>query len=170
MSTKREIFISHDSIPKEHRPSSGIRGLAVLVVDDNVGDAHLLEFWLQRLGCTVHCAKDGSEAISLNSQKVFDFILMDLDMPCVDGYEATRVIRGSEAELSGPRKAIIAISGSEDSQVISQCESNGMDGYFTKPVCPRELAFVLAEINDKSNLPNAKVASKSSSRLVRNKP
>ncbi len=140
-----------------------------MIVDDNPGDAHLLQFWLERFGCIVKCAKDGNEAIDLFKQRLFDFILMDLDMPSLDGHEATKAIRVSEAELDSPRSAIIAISGLDDKQLSSQCQLNGMDGYFSKPVCPRELAFALAEIRDGSPTPNALRSVSRAYHVIRNK-
>ena len=111
----------------------------VLVVDDNVVNQKVAQRFLQRLGCTVTIASSGSEAVDLATQNAFDLILMDLQMPGMDGCEATRRIR----ERTAP--PIVALSADVSGSQIEAARVAGMVDYLTKPIEQERLQSVLAK-------------------------
>ena len=117
-------------------------GLRVLVAEDNPVNWRLLEVQLARLGASATQATDGARAVELASAGDFDAILMDCQMPDVDGFEATRRIRA----LAGPRARvpIVALTANALTGDRERCLASGMDGYLAKPVRREELAAALA--------------------------
>lgn len=116
-----------------------IRGMRVLVAEDNPVNRLLIERMLQDLGVTVHCAEGGSDAVHSALRQRPHVVLMDLHMPDMDGDEATRRLR--EAGYPGPILALTASVLAEDREV---CLSAGMDGFLTKPLTPSALCKALA--------------------------
>jgi len=115
----------------------------VLVVEDNAVNRTVLSRLLQAVGCTIVTASDGSEALELLSSQTFDIVLMDVQMPVMDGLTATRLLRkrpGPESKL--PVIALTANVFAEDKQ---KCIDAGMDGFVGKPINPTAL---LTAIND----------------------
>ncbi|MFT7540113.1 MAG: CheY-like chemotaxis protein, partial [Gammaproteobacteria bacterium] len=105
--------------------------LRVLVAEDNAVNQLVITRMLARLGCKVSMASNGREAVELATNGEFDLILMDLQMPEMDGCEASRRIR--QAEQAGKtRIPILALTGSE--MGMQACFEAGMDGYLTKPI------------------------------------
>ena len=88
----------------------------VLVVDDNVVNQKVAHRYLQRLGCTVTLAGDGTDAVRLNDEQTFDLILMDLQMPVMDGFEATRRIRAAKRNTQDT--AIVALTADVSNEQI----------------------------------------------------
>src|SRR5687768_16969726 len=86
-------------------------GLRVLVVDDHWMNREMAECILETLGAVVVQAEDGQEAVQLWLDGAFDVVLMDLEMPLMDGPKAIRLIRTAEARFSRPRTAIILVTG-----------------------------------------------------------
>jgi len=113
----------------------------VLVVDDNIVNQKVAQRYLQKLGCTVTIAADGAQSLRCCQQARFDLILMDLQMPVMDGFEATSRIR----ELQGQRERtpIVALTADAASGHIEQALSHGMDDYLTKPIELARLRMVL---------------------------
>jgi CheY-like chemotaxis protein len=110
------------------------RGLDVMVVDDNLANARLMNSILKRFGVAPRIAPGGREAIESYVANPPDLILMDIQMPEVDGFQAAREIRRIEAEGGLPRCRIIAVTA----DILENCRADalkaGMDGYLTKPV------------------------------------
>jgi CheY-like chemotaxis protein len=117
--------------------------LSILLVEDHPVNRKLAVLILERQGHQVTSAENGREALAVLEQRSFDLILMDVQMPEMDGLEATRAIRSSEA-ASGSRVPIIAMTANAMSGDRQMCIDAGMDGYVAKPV-KREVMF--AEIN-----------------------
>jgi signal transduction histidine kinase/CheY-like chemotaxis protein len=113
----------------------------VLVVDDNVVNQKVAQRYLQRLGCTVTIAGDGTEAVRINGEHTFDLILMDLQMPVMDGCEATRRIRASERNTQ--LTPIVALTADVSSGQIDTARAAGMNDYLTKPIELDRLRAVL---------------------------
>jgi two-component system sensor histidine kinase/response regulator len=128
----------------------------VLVVDDNIVNQKVAQRYLQKLGCTVSIAADGAESLRCYQQVRFDLILMDLQMPVMDGFEATSRIR----ELQGQRERtpIVALTADAASGHIEHALSHGMDDYLTKPIELARLRVVLDRFLAKE-LDSAKSAS-----------
>ena len=84
--------------------------LKVLVAEDNLANQHLLRYMLKRMGCVAQFCNNGKELISLLSEQSSDLILMDLQMPLMDGFEATHAIRNGEAGNKAKSIKIIALT------------------------------------------------------------
>jgi signal transduction histidine kinase/ActR/RegA family two-component response regulator len=107
---------------------------SVLVVDDNLTNARLMASILQRLGVVPQIAHSGSEAIEAYTNAPADLVLMDIQMPGMDGLEATREIRRVEAENSLPRAVIVAVTADTLEHHRLAALDAGMDDYLTKPI------------------------------------
>ncbi|HEX5227002.1 MAG TPA: ATP-binding protein [Bryobacteraceae bacterium] len=105
----------------------------VLVVDDNAVNRQVAVRLLERRGHTAASAVSGREALDLAAQSHFDVILMDVQMPDMDGYEATQAIRAAEAS-SGGHIPIIAMTAHAMKGDRERCLAAGMDGYVPKPI------------------------------------
>jgi CheY-like chemotaxis protein len=131
------------------------RVLRVLVADDNpanLGDAREL---LGRWGITPMLAADGAEAVALACQAGFDLILMDLQMPVLDGLAATKQIRLFEREQSRARTPVLAYTSyAIDARILRDC---GIDGVLEKPCSPSALQGCLSHWCASTNAPDAEV-------------
>lgn len=137
-----------------HLVSAPLRaGLRVLVVEDNVVNQKLVTKMLERLGCEIEVAADGAAAVEWFSKSTFDLILMDCQMPGMDGYEATAEIRRLEHEAGLNRTLIVALTANAVSGDGERCLQAGMDLYLTKPISMERLQAALHEItSDTSHL------------------
>lgn len=106
--------------------------LEVLVVEDNLVNQKLIAKLLERLGCRVQLASSGSSALSLHADYHFDLILMDCQMPEMDGYETTALIR--QKETGRRRTPIVALTANVMENDLERCLDAGMDAYLTKPI------------------------------------
>jgi PAS domain S-box-containing protein len=104
----------------------------VLLVDDNLVNQKVAGRLLERMGVTVVMANDGAEAVTLYQAGGYDLVFMDLQMPVMDGFEATRRIRDFEAWR--PRTAIIALTANAMVGQLERCLASGMDGFLSKPI------------------------------------
>lgn len=116
----------------------------ILVVDDMETNRLLLEVFLRRSGFEPELAADGEQAVSLATTKQYDAILMDLQMPAVDGYAATRRIR--ENEHGAKRIPIIALTASIGLGTREKCLAAGMSDYLTKPLDLTRFKTVLSRL------------------------
>jgi signal transduction histidine kinase/ActR/RegA family two-component response regulator len=116
----------------------------VLVAEDNAINRLVTERMLQRIGYQVHLACDGIEAVEAFQMGRFDAILMDCQMPGLDGFEATRRIR--KAETPSSRVPIIALTASAMTGERERCLGAGMDGYLAKPVDLAKLSMALRQV------------------------
>jgi CheY-like chemotaxis protein len=121
-------------------------GLRVLLAEDNRVNQRVAGRFLERLGHTVTLANDGREAVAAFEAAAFDLVLMDVQMPEMDGFEAVAAIRALEPGLGRPgRTPIIALTAHAMSGDRERCLAAGMDGYLTKPV---KLAQLVEAIED----------------------
>lgn len=104
----------------------------VLLAEDNVINQKVAVRMLERLGCVVDVAVNGSEAVKMWRQSSYDLIFMDCHMPVMDGYEATRQIRREEAEQS--HTPIVALTANALEGEAKVCMDVGMDGFIAKPM------------------------------------
>jgi signal transduction histidine kinase/CheY-like chemotaxis protein len=116
----------------------------VLLAEDNEVNRLVAVKMLQSLGCTVDVAVNGEEAVKKALQSQYDIILMDVQMPEMDGYEATRRIREAE-RTTGERRIIIAMTAHSMESDRRACLEAGMDDYLSKPVKRERLAEMLAK-------------------------
>jgi signal transduction histidine kinase/DNA-binding response OmpR family regulator len=136
----------------EYSPGNGTAGhpeppLHILVVEDNLTNQMVARRLLEKRGHRVEIARDGKEAVAARERGDFDLILMDLEMPVMDGWEATAAIRHGEAAAGMPRLPIVALTAHAMKGHEDQCLAAGMDGYITKPLEPEALDAVLEKIN-----------------------
>ncbi|HUL32508.1 MAG TPA: PAS domain S-box protein [Candidatus Eisenbacteria bacterium] len=110
----------------------------VLLVEDNAVNRTLAKRLLEKRGFEVALAEDGKQAILACQSSEFDLILMDIQMPEMDGFEATAEIRKLE-QPSGKHTSIIALTAHALREDRDRCLSAGMDAYITKPIRPDEL-------------------------------
>lgn len=119
----------------EHVPQTqGSKG-RLLVVEDNFVNQQLMMRVLAKDGFEVRIAGDGSEAVQVLSTESFDAVLMDCQMPTMDGYEATRIIRKAERKArAGHRLPILALTANAMAGDREKCLFCGMDDFVTKPI------------------------------------
>ncbi|MCC6641239.1 MAG: response regulator [Deltaproteobacteria bacterium] len=122
--------------------ASGDRSLRVLAAEDNAVNQRVLLRLLERLGCRVDLAADGREAVERARGGGYDLVLMDCQMPVLDGFGATREIRALESEAG--RVPIVAVTAHALAGDRERCLENGMDDYVTKPIKLDELERVIA--------------------------
>jgi hypothetical protein len=113
-------------------PAGQPEGLRVLLAEDNAVNRRLVERVMERRGHSVVSVGDGHQAVERAQSERFDVILMDVQMPGMDGLQATRQIRALEQAL-GPRVPIVAITANAMKGDQSSCLEAGMDGYVAKP-------------------------------------
>ncbi len=118
----------------------------ILVVDDNAVNQRVASVMLQRYGCMVDVAANGIEACSMVNMLPYDLVLMDCQMPEMDGYEASRAIRQREADQGASRRLpIIALTANAMEGNAEKCLAAGMDDYLSKPIRPEALYEKLAQ-------------------------
>ena len=115
------------------------RGKTVLLVEDNAVNAFISAASLESMGVASVHAADGTEAIALYREHRFDAVLMDCEMPVMDGFAATRLIREHEAKTGMPRTPIIALTANALTGDREHCLAQGMDDYLSKPIELRQL-------------------------------
>ncbi len=117
------------------------RGRTVLLVEDNPTNRRVAELFLERAGCDVVLAEDGSEALARLRERQVDLVLMDVQMPVMDGLEATKRIR---QEISGgARIPIVGLTASALKEQVELCRVAGMDDVISKPLEHERLEAVL---------------------------
>ena len=130
--------------PERAIPAATIErvGLHVLLAEDNLAAQLVGKKTLEKAGYTVQIAGDGLGVLRLLEEREFDLVLMDVEMPQMDGLEATRAIREREAESSQhiPILAVTAYAAKEDQE---RCLEAGVDGYLSKPVSPEKLGAAI---------------------------
>ena len=134
------------SSPSAHRPR-------ILIVDDMDTNRFLLEVFLTRNGFEPELAAGGAEAIRLAGAQKYDAILMDLQMPDVDGFTATQRIRA--AEPPGHRTPILALTACITKGTREKCLAMGMDEYLTKPLDLRKFKALLERFIASASQPPA---------------
>jgi signal transduction histidine kinase/ActR/RegA family two-component response regulator len=125
----------------EDRPSQERSPLHVLVVDDVLVNRRVAARLLTRLGHTFELVADGAAAVARTAEVAFDAVLMDMQMPLMDGYDATRAIRAREADRG--HLHIIALTASVLDVDRRECLAAGMDDFLAKPVTREALAEAL---------------------------
>ncbi|GFE87632.1 histidine kinase [Steroidobacter agaridevorans] len=114
----------------------------VLVAEDNAVNQRVARRFLERLGCEVDIVDDGAKAVEALARSTYDFVLMDMQMPIMDGLEASQRIRARERP--GERVPIVALTADAMVGTLERCLAAGMDDYLTKPLDAAKLEQVLA--------------------------
>ena len=140
--TKGHISVAPHPEPVE-RPSEDALGIHVLLVDDNRINQEVGKAMLTELGCTVVIASDGAEAVAMVGNTRYDVILMDCQMPEMDGFEATAAIRSMQASSGRERTPIIALTANAMTGDRERCAAAAMDDYLAKPFTCEQLRATL---------------------------
>jgi two-component system, NarL family, sensor histidine kinase BarA len=123
-----------------NNPPSAISSIRVLVVDDNPANRKLVCEFLKSIGTSVHVAEDGYQAANIVTNESFDLILMDVQMPGMDGLDTTRLIRSTE---KGRRTPIVALTAHAVNERKTQLLLAGMDDFLSKPVSEDDLERII---------------------------
>jgi signal transduction histidine kinase/ActR/RegA family two-component response regulator len=133
--------------------------LDVLVVEDNPVNQIYAQAQLEHLGHRVTLVDDGAAALAALGRRPFDVVLMDCQMPGMDGLEATRRLRAMEACQPGQRHTpVIALTASAMVEDHDRCAQAGMDGFLCKPFDQRQLVEALATVQPRSGAPSVGVS------------
>jgi signal transduction histidine kinase/ActR/RegA family two-component response regulator len=129
----------------DERARSPLRPLHILLVEDHVVNQTVMMAMLARLGYAADCVANGQDAVEAAARQRYDVILMDVQMPGMDGLEATRRIRAQQA--GDRRPFIIAVTGHAMSSDRESCVAAGMDDFLEKPVKLSDLGAALAAVD-----------------------
>jgi CheY-like chemotaxis protein len=122
-------------------PTTGLQGRSLLVVDDNEFNLEVARGLLEAVGASVQTANDGAQAVEMLRAQPFDCVLMDVQMPVMDGLEATRRIR-ADTQLSST--LVIAMTANASGTDRAHCLEAGMNEVIKKPVEPEKMYRILA--------------------------
>ena len=125
---------------------ASLAGLNILVAEDNTVNQQLIRRLLEKRNHRVVIAGDGRDAVSAVEREDFDLIFMDVQMPGMDGLEATAAIRNIE-KATGKHRQIFAMTAHAMNGDRERCLAAGMDGYIAKPIRPIELAEILDSVH-----------------------
>ena len=130
-----------DKLPNVRTSNTPVQHRArILLVEDNPVNQLVAKGMLSKLGCDVVVAAHGGEALSRLEQSTFDLVLMDCNMPVMDGYEATRQIR---QRVRWSKLPIVALTANAMPEERERCRSAGMNDYLAKPFRREELAALI---------------------------
>jgi CheY-like chemotaxis protein/signal transduction histidine kinase len=132
-------LLSHDTseallAEEEDDGINPVAGRRVLLVEDQRVSQMVVSGMLKKLGCQVHVASNGKEALSAIGKEKFDLVLMDCDMPELDGIAATERIREAEADDGGRHLPIVAMTSFTADEDQDRCRAAGMDDHISKPL------------------------------------
>jgi CheY-like chemotaxis protein len=122
--------VSVDGKPKRKR---------VLIADDDLAQRRMLQFCLEQLGYEVTTASDGARAVALAMTRQFDAVMLDYQMPNMDGLEALQQIRQEEGY---GETFIVILTGHTQDELVYNAYVSGVDMYLTKPIDPKMLAQI----------------------------
>ncbi len=132
--------------PNRSEAAVDLRGLSILLVDDNADSRLVAETYLQATGCFVTTAENGAEGASKAEEGNFDVILMDMQMPVLDGCGATRRLRAFERERGTKPVPIIALTADAFRQRVEEAMEAGCTTYLTKPIRKEILLRELSKV------------------------
>ncbi|TAN67658.1 MAG: PAS domain S-box protein [Methylobacter sp.] len=130
------------SIPIEEDLDKVLIGVRILVAEDNLINQQVVREFLNLSGISVEMANNGKEAIALLENEAFDAVLMDIHMPEMDGFAATKLIR-SQARFAG--LPVIALTAGVTKEERERCKAAGMNDFIAKPISPKRLLSTLVK-------------------------
>jgi PAS domain S-box-containing protein len=142
----REAAKAADSSGMERREARNVKGgLRVLVAEDNVINQKLIARLLEKMGHTAAVVADGAQALAALKTRPFDLILMDMQMPMMDGLNTTLRVREQE-KATVAHTPIIALTANAFAEDREKCLAAGMDGFLVKPVSPKAIAAEIERV------------------------
>ena len=133
----------------EHQPAT--KTFNILVVEDNPVNQKVSMSMLKKMGLFCDVVPSGKEALEAMRNKLYDLVLMDCQMPEMDGYETTNIIRNDPARCTTPDVPIVAMTAHAMVGDREKCISAGMDDYISKPIRKTDLEKILAKYLGKNN-------------------
>lgn len=124
----------------EAQADVNLEGKRILLIDDSPDNQQIIAYQLMRKGAILEAALDGNEGVVAAMKRDFDIVLMDIHMPILDGWSATRMLRDL-----GYDKPILAFTAHAHPEVRERCLHSGCNGVITKPVSSDALARIIAE-------------------------
>lgn len=140
-----EESVQNTGISEQSGESEDLRGKRILIAEDNPMNVNYIQRLMKRWGIDFVIARDGQEAVNCAQQERFDLILMDIQMPVMDGYQATEAIKQNPASPNH-ETPIVGLSAQAFQEDIERTKALGMSGYLTKPYTPDQLQ---AELQDR---------------------
>ncbi|MDD5679196.1 MAG: PAS domain S-box protein [Kiritimatiellae bacterium] len=133
-------------VNQEHEQYLSVRRLRILVAEDNMANQMVILGILKKMGHTAVAVADGNEAVKVLETIPYDLVLMDVQMPEMDGLEASAVIRDATSKVRDHSIPILALTAHTMPEDREKCRAAGMDGYITKPVSTKSIADAIASI------------------------
>jgi len=147
---------SPSAVDPKRLPDNGRRlDMDILLAEDNPANQAVAVAMLRKMGCRVACVSNGREAVDILKERLFDLVLMDCQMPVLDGYQATGEIRRLEKETGQNNQIpIVALTANAVQGDKEKCIAAGMNGYLSKPFKKDEIFAVLKScVNGRSRRP-----------------
>jgi signal transduction histidine kinase/CheY-like chemotaxis protein len=152
-----EVNLKVDTTKSNHseaREQSEKTSLNILIAEDNLLNAQVIVAFLNRLGHQSNVASNGLEALDKLAVEEYDAVLMDIEMPEMDGLDATRAIRKGEKDVKNPDIPVIALTAHALQDYEEKSYQAGMNSYLTKPVDINQLSEVLRNVTSKNGAPS----------------
>jgi len=141
--------------------------LNVLLVEDNQINSKIAKQFLKKMGHDASIASNGKEALDYLSLEFFDLVLMDVEMPLMNGIEATQRIRGGEAGETNVNIPIIAMTAHALNELKFECENSGMNDFVSKPVNFYELGIMLKKYSTRKFSKNSDYTPNEQSKITK---
>ena len=141
-----EFVPDSGAVPKPEQSKPGKR-LRILVAEDNMANQMVILGILEKMGHIANAVADGSEAVKALETIPYDLVLMDIQMPEMDGFEASAVIRDATSRVRDHTIPILALTAHTMPEDREKCLAAGMNGYITKPVNTKSIADAIANIS-----------------------
>ena len=159
--TRLKAALTGHTVSVEPKPKTDLstsfdhRSARILLAEDNTTNQQVALSILRRMGLHADAVADGAEAVKALEDIPYDLVLMDVQMPEMDGLEATRIIRHPDSAVRCHDIPIIAMTAHAMQGDRQRCIEAGMNDYISKPVTPRELAEILSQWLPKSDKPHS---------------
>lgn len=117
----------------------------ILIAEDSESNVALIELYFSKTACRLDVASNGQEAVDLFKDNDYALILMDIQMPVMDGYEATRLIRELESQTMATPTPIIAVTANIHDEERDRCAAIGCTSFLPKPISKASLLCCIAD-------------------------
>lgn len=144
LAADHQFWLDRNEIQVDQHSFDGTQiGARILVAEDNPVNQKLITEILRIFGCDMTLVENGKEAVRMNQNNHYDMILMDCQMPEMDGFQATRIIRSQERESGQQAVTVVALTANARKEDRDRCLACGMDDYLSKPFTMVQLRDVL---------------------------